>query len=177
MKSIILVCLGLVFNLSLFAQESKDADEALADKVISNIHGWVLYGVNDYVTAEVSNGNVLLKGWVHGPGLARKVEKIVKRTEGVQTVDNQVQETFGSDELVIGAVRAIYRDQMFAKYFYDVEPPVHVIVMNNKLILAGNVLSSVERNRAEFLVGFYTSAGGIDNQLNVVSHELADLEN
>jgi hypothetical protein len=159
---------GFILSMPAFSQEPKSSDVALAEKVMKRIHAYVSYGLNDYVTAEVTDGQVTLRGWVHHYQMVDRVGRMAGKVDGVKNVENLIQPTYGSDELAHNAVKVIYRDEMFHKYRYAVDPPVHIIRMNNKLILAGNVPSDVERRRAEFLIGFFTDAY-IDNQLNVIS--------
>jgi osmotically-inducible protein OsmY len=159
---------GLVLSLSAFSQEGTSSDSILTESVMKRIHAYVSYGLNDYVTAEVTDGKVTLRGWVHLYQMVDKVGRLVGKVDGVKNVENFIQPTYGSDELANKAVQTIYRDEMFYKYRYQVDPPVHIIRINNKLILAGNVQSDVQRRHAEYLVGFNTNAY-IENQLNVIS--------
>lgn len=135
-------------------------------KVVENkLHSMVWYTARDYVNIEVSKGIVTLSGWVNGFWKTGKIEEIMKNISGVREINNEIVSSNGSDELAGRALSAIYRDAMFRKYVLAADLPVHVIVQNNMVILAGKVSVESERYRAEFLVDALTSAVAIDNRL------------
>ena len=47
------------------------------------------------------------------------------------------------------------------------DPPVHIIVINSKVILEGTVQSEVEKGWASTLLEWNTNAGKIENNLAV----------
>lgn len=138
-------------------------DSALARRIQTKIDACVAYGVADYVEVEVQDGIVTLSGWSHSLWLLEKLPEIVGREPGVRSVVNNVQRSYGDESLVRRAANVIYSDALF--YPHTLDLPVRIVVQNNRLILAGQVSSEAERNRAEFLVAFYTNAMSIDNQL------------
>ncbi len=140
-------------------------DDELAAAVDRAIHDFVFYGVYDYITAEVAGGIVRLSGWTHEEWIANKMAKKIALIEGVRSVDNNIQFVTGSEDLARRAVRAIYTDGTFEKYAFSSNPPVHVVVNNNRIILAGTVANEAERERAAFLADFKTNAVTVDNQL------------
>lgn len=144
--------------------ESPD-DAALKHAVENKIQGIVWYGARDYVNVEVSEGVVILNGWVSGYWKTDKIQKAVELVPGIKEITNEITVSNGSDELAGRALSAIYRDAMFRKYVLAADLPVHVIVQNNSVILAGKVTVESERRRAELLVDAHTSAAAIDNRL------------
>lgn len=142
-------------------------DMQLAEEVNAKIKDFVFYGVYDYVTADVVNGTVILNGWTHEMWIADVLIKKLSKIDGVKNIDNRLQRASGSEELAHRAVRAIYSDGMFEKYSFGAYPPIHVVVNNNGIILAGTVSSAVERERAAYLVDFKTNALTINNQLEL----------
>lgn len=144
------------------------SDQQLAKQINDKIQNFVFYGVYDYVSPEVSNGIVILKGWTHEAWIADVLAKKLSRIDGVKRIDNQIHQAFGSEDLARRAVRAIYSDAIFKKYSFGSNPPIHVGVNNNVIILAGTVSSNVELNRAAYLVDFKTNAMIVDNQLEVI---------
>ena len=148
-------------------EKNNESDLQLAGRINSVIQGCVFYSVYDYVTGEVSDGTVLLKGWTHEQWIADLLVKKISKIEGIKNIDNQIQPASGSDDLARRAVRAIYTDGLFEKYSFTSNPPVHVVVINNQIILAGEVATEIERNRAEVLVDFKTNAATVDNRLKI----------
>jgi osmotically-inducible protein OsmY len=174
----ILVLIG--FTSSMMAQEPDNRliafeksisfpinDIELTNQVNQRIQDFAFYGVYDYVCADVSGGAVRLTGWTHEEWIADKLAKTISRMNGVQSVDNQILRASGSDDLARRAVRAIYSDGLFEKYSFTSNPPIHVVVINNRIILAGTVSNEVEYNRASHLVDFKTNAISIDNRLQI----------
>ncbi|KAB2881511.1 BON domain-containing protein [bacterium] len=142
-------------------------DIQLAEEVNAKIKDFVFYGIYDYVTADAVNGTVILNGWTHEMWIADVLVKKLSKIDGVKNIDNRLQRASGSEELARRAVRAIYSDGMFEKYSFGAYPPIHVVVNNNGIILAGTVSSAVERERAAYLVDFKTNALTINNQLEL----------
>ncbi|HNE82531.1 MAG TPA: BON domain-containing protein, partial [bacterium] len=97
-----------------------------------------------------------------------KIQKAVEQVPGIKEITNEITVSNGSDELAGRALSAIYRDAMFRKYALAADLPVHVIVQNNSVILAGKVMVESERRRAEFLVDAHTAAAAIDNRLVII---------
>lgn len=163
-KSMLIVLLAM----PVFAQsESGVSDEMLRETIQNRINLCLFYGVRDYVKADVKEGQVVLSGWTTTLWAANKIAKIVKSVDGVKSVQNDVGLAFDSDGMANGAIAAIYKDPMFKYRLYDVERPVHVIVQNNKLILAGTVMNEMEKERAEFLAFWNTGAVAVENALTV----------
>lgn len=155
------------FNGTVTYEQNSGNDLQMTERINHSIQGFAFYGVYDYVTAEVSGGTVLLKGWTHEQWIADLLVKKLSKIEGVKTIDNQIRPASGSDDLARRAVRAIYTDGLFEKYSFSSNPPVHVVVINNRIILAGEVATETERNRAAVLVDFKTNAVTLDNQLQI----------
>ena len=154
-------------NRSYTDERNNESDLQLAGRINSVIQGYAFYGVYDYVTGEVSGGTVVLKGWTHEQWIADLLVKKISKIEGIKNIDNQIQPASGSDDLARRAVRAIYTDGLFERYSFTSNPPVHVVVINNQIILAGEVATEIERNRAEVLVDFKTNAVTVDNRLKI----------
>lgn len=159
------VCV-VVWTAQLVPQESSK-DEMLQAKVRERIHELILYGVNDYINADVENGTLTLTGWVRFPWLAEKAVSYAGNIEGITAIDNRLQVVLGSSELAAGAARAIYRDDVFYKYRFESELPVHVIAVNNSLILAGQVQTELERERAAFIADAFSNVIAVENQLQI----------
>ncbi|MBX7151738.1 BON domain-containing protein [bacterium] len=160
--------LVIILTMPVFAQsENGVSDEMLRETIQNKINLCLFYGVRDYVKADVKDGQVALSGWTTTLWAANKIAKIVKSVEGVKNVQNDIALAYGSDRIANGAIAAIYKDPMFKYRLYDAERPVHVIIQNNKLILAGTVTTEIEKERAEFLAFWNTNTVSVENALTV----------
>ena len=142
-------------------------DEEIAKKVEQQIYNHVFYSIFDWVTVEVNNGVVTLKGWVHLPWGDRQFVSEAEKVPGVLEVKNEIKHELGSDELRLQAARLIYNDPRFEYYAYNQNPPIHIIVTGSTLILEGQVKTESDKGWAESLLLFNTNAGTIQNDLTV----------
>ncbi|MCG6915503.1 BON domain-containing protein [bacterium BMS3Abin03] len=143
------------------------ADSVLTKTVLDKIQSNLFYGVFDWINASSDNGVVTLKGWVHLPWLKTQFQNEVAKISGVESINNEIKNTFGPGEIGIRAARLIYNDPMFWGMQYFANPPIHIIVNNSSVILEGNVNSQVQSSWAENLVRFHTDAFSVENDLKV----------
>ena len=159
----------LLTTISLHANENSGfkPDSAISKEVRQKIRNNLFYTVFDWVTVSTHDGNVTLHGYVHLPWDKAFFEKITKGVEGVKSVSDKLQKTNGPDELRYKAAEAIYGNQDFEKYAFMKDPPVHIIVISNRVILEGEVVSNVEKSWADLLIQWHTSAFKVKNDLSV----------
>ncbi len=143
------------------------ADSILTKTVLDKIQSNLFYGMFDWITASSNNGVVTLKGWVHLPWLKTQFQNEVGKIPGVESIVNEIKNTFGPGEIGIRAARLIYNDPMFWGMQYFSNPPIHIIVNNGSVILEGNVSSEVQSSWAGNLVRFRTDAFSVENDLKV----------
>ena len=73
---------------------------------------------------------------------------MVKRLEGVESVDNQIEilPTSSNDDRIRGAVyRSIYYHPNFTRYAVRAVPPIHIIVKNGDVKLVGVVATEGDK--------------------------------
>jgi BON domain len=159
----------LLTAISLQANENSGPkpDSVISNKVQKKIRDNLFYTVFDWVTVSTHDGNVTLHGYVHLPWDKAFFEKITKEVKGVRSVSDKIKKTNGPDELRYKAAEAIYGSPDFEKYAFEKDPPVHIIVVSNRVILEGAVTSKVERSWADLLVQWRTSAFKVKNDLSV----------
>ncbi|HVO76236.1 MAG TPA: BON domain-containing protein [Ignavibacteriaceae bacterium] len=161
------------FSLFIFAfsANAKDllqrTDEEITKEVEQKIKGNLYYDVFDWITVETNNGAVTLKGYVNDPWDKGFFEKIAGKVEGVKSVTDEIEKVNGPDELRYNAARAIYGNSLFWKYGFMKDPPIHIIVNNNNVILKGEVSSQVEKGWASMLIERDTNAFKVQNSLTV----------
>jgi hypothetical protein len=163
----ILTALFVLLPVSLRATENNLPDAVITKEVQRKIRDNLFYTVFDWVTVSTNSGNVTLNGYVHLPWDKAFFEKISKETKGVRSVTDNIKKTTGPDELRYNAAEAIYGSQDFEKYAFMKNPPVHIIVNSNRIILEGEVTSNVEKNWADLLIQWHTDAFKVKNELTV----------
>jgi hypothetical protein len=144
-------------------------DITLTNNVMKKISGFVFYGIFDWVNPTAKNGVVKLEGWVHLPWLKSEIQDAVEKLPGVKSVNNQIKTTFGPGRIGVKSAGLIYRDPMFWGEAFLPDPPVHIIVNNNIIILEGTVSSEAQKSQAEYLVNTFTNAFSVKNDLKVVA--------
>jgi len=152
---------------SLQAKENRFSDSTITKEVQQKIRNNLFYTVFDWVTVSTLDGNVTLHGYVHLPWDKAFFEKISKGVEGVKSVTDKIKKVYGPDELRYKAAEAIYGSPDFQKYAFMKDPPVHIIVISNRVILEGAVVSKVERSWADLLVQWRTNAFNVKNDLSI----------
>ncbi len=164
---IFLSTLLLSFPLYGNGKSNNNSDQDITKAVQKKIRSNLFYSVFDWVTVETHDGIVTLKGYTHLPWDKTYFEKIAKKVDGVKFVTDKIEKTNGSDELRYKAAEAIYNSPEFEKYAFMKDPPVHIIVINNRIVLKGSVESEVERSHAEMLLEWHTDAFRVNNELNL----------
>ena len=114
---------------------------------------------------------VTLNGQVTNPVLRSDANNVVKRIEGVERVDNQIQVlpvSFFDDGLRVQLFRSIYGYPTLQKYVLGVQKPIRIIVQNGHVTLMGVVDSEMDRNIAGIRANGVPGVFSVDNQLQVV---------
>jgi hyperosmotically inducible protein len=107
--------------------------------------------VFDNLAYKVDGYNVTLLGQVTNPTLKSDAEKAVKRIEGVEKIDNQIEVLPPSpmdDGLRQRLYRAIYGYPALQRYAMPVLKPIRIIVKNGNVTLEGVVDSEADKNIA-----------------------------
>jgi hyperosmotically inducible protein len=150
----------LVWQIPAFGQGASPTG-ALSQRALERItkevrHELVLlpyYGVFDNLAYKVSpDGTVTLLGQVAQPVLKSDAQNVVKKIEGVEHVDNQIEvlPTSMNDDGIRRAVyRAIYGNEVLSQYAMRAVPPIHIIVKNGNVTLEGVVARQMDKQIAE----------------------------
>src|ERR1041385_9394067 len=118
MRISLLAVLGVSLTLSSFAQNnqaSPKSQERLQKEVRHELVMLPLLGVFDNLAYRVDGYNVTLMGQVTRPTLNTDAERVVKRIEGVETVNNQIEVlpvSPNDDRIRFAVFRAIYSEQI-----------------------------------------------------------------
>lgn len=108
-------------------------------------------GVFDNLAYKVEGYNVTLYGQVTRPTLKSDAGNVVKKIEGVEKVDNQIEVLPGSpsdDRIRLRLYRAIYGYEPFQRYAMPVVKPIRIVVKNGHVTLEGVVDNEADKNIA-----------------------------
>jgi hyperosmotically inducible protein len=152
--------------------EGGESDRELTREVSRRLQSYVFYTIYDNVDLSVQGGVVRLTGFVTMPYKSEELVRLVSRVPGVQEVENDIQTLPASsmdEELRITLARRIYGDPMFAEYASRAVPPIHIVVDEGRVTLAGTVRSEVERRTAENITRSTFGVFSVSNELTVSS--------
>jgi hyperosmotically inducible protein len=130
-------------------------------------------GVFDNLAYKVDGYNVTLVGQVTRPTLKSDAENVVKRIEGVEHVDNQIEVLPPSpqdDRLRRQLYRAIYGFPALQKYSLGVQQPIRIIVKSGKVTLEGVVDNEGDKNMANIRANGVPGIFSVTNNLQVVKN-------
>jgi len=153
------------------AQESAKSQERIIREVRHELLMLPYFGVFDYIAFKVDGSTVTLLGQVVRPTLKSDAENSVKRIEGVEKVDNQIEVLPPSsmdDGLRIALFRAIYQYPALQKYELGVQKPIRIIVKNGRATLEGVVDSEADKNLAGLRANSVPGIFSVTNNLQVV---------
>lgn len=128
-------------------------------------------GVFDNLAYKVDGYNVTLLGQVTRPSLKNDAENAVKRIEGVEKVDNQIEVLPPSsmdDQLRRRLYRAIYGFGSLQKYAMGVQQPIRIIVKSGRVTLEGVVDNEADKNTAGIRANGVPGIFSVTNNLQVV---------
>lgn len=127
-------------------------------------------GVFDYIAFKVDGATVTLIGQVVRPTLKSDAENVVKRIEGVEKLDNQIEVLPPSsmdDQLRIRLFRTIYGDPGLEKYALGVQKPIRIIVKNGRVTLEGVVDNQTDKDLAGIRAKTVPNSFSVTNNLQV----------
>jgi len=168
------VAMLLVTSLSLIAQQTPPSDRAV-ERIQKEVRHELLMlpylGVFDNLAYKVDGYNVTLLGQVTRPTLKSDAENVVKKIEGVEKVDNQIEVLPPSpmdDQLRRRLYRAIYGFPSLQKYSMGVQQPIRIIVKGGNVSLEGVVDNEADKNTAGIRAKTVSGVFGVTNNLQVV---------
>ena len=158
------------------AQERKDL-QVFRD-ISNSVNRYTQFTIFDNIEASVTDGTVVLSGWVTMPYKKNDIERRVRKIDGVESVENAIQVLPVSqfdDELRYRIARAIYSNSSFWNYAAMANPPIHIVVNHGRVTLTGVVQSNVERMLARSLATGFGSFE-VTNALKTDEEMKAELE-
>jgi hyperosmotically inducible periplasmic protein len=153
------------------------------------------YGVFDYIHFAIKGRTVILKGEASRPILKSSAENVVKKIEGVESVQNDIDVLPNSpndDRIRAGVYYRIYSQPSLQKYTSNrgpqfnsltrrtmgitYDPPIgyhaiHIIVKNGNVTLVGAVDNSSDAALAAMQANLTPGVFSVDNDLFVASKD------
>src|SRR5947209_5830087 len=166
----------LVFALTAAAQDNRQGlSQKGIDRIVKEVHHELVmlpyYGVFDNLSYKVDpDGTVTLVGQVARPTLKSDAENAMKRIEGVERVDNQIQILPTSprdDQIRLATYRAIYGNSVLSPYALRAVPPIHIIVNQGHVTLEGAVAKQMDKQVAEMQAKSVPNVFSVTNNLRV----------
>lgn len=175
LRTLILACTILALGSAVLgrqaAQPSATATERITREVRHELLMLPYLDVFDNLTYKVDGYNVSLMGQVTNPTLKSDAGNAVKKIEGVEQVDNQIEVLPNSpmdDQLRRRLFRAIYYYPALQKYAMGVQKPIRIIVKNGKVTLEGVVDSEADKNIANIRARGVSGSFSVTNNLQVM---------
>jgi len=157
----------LLLSVSVVAQRGQDY---VTREVRHELVMLPYYNVFDNLAYKVDGNTVTLYGQVVHGELKSEAEAVVKRIEGVERVDNQIEilpPSSMDDRIRIAEYRAIYGQDGFLKYAFQSVPPIHIIVKNGRVTLTGVVDSQADKDLANIRANGVSGVFQVTNDLRV----------
>ncbi len=171
-----LVGLALSIASTAAAQERKDLQ--IFRDISDQVNRYTQFTIFDHVEASVTDGRVVLDGWVTMPFKKHDIERRVAKVTGVINIENGIDVLPVSqfdDELRFRIARAIYGNSSFWNYAAMANPPIHIVVNHGRVTLTGVVQSNVERMLARSLATGFGSFE-VRNELKTDDEVKSELE-
>ncbi|HEY6371755.1 MAG TPA: BON domain-containing protein [Candidatus Sulfotelmatobacter sp.] len=163
---LVLVSLGTAQD-----QPSAKSQERIVKEVRHELLMLPFFGVFDYIAFKVDGSTVTLLGQVVKPVTKSDAQNSVKRIEGVEKVDNQIEVLPPSsmdDRLRQRLFHAIYQYSALQRYELGVQKPIRIIVKSGRVTLEGVVDSEADKNLAGIRANGVSGIFSVTNNLQVV---------
>ena len=145
-------------------------DAEILDRAAREVRKYAYYSIFDDVMLAANGGRLTVSGAVMQPWRKDELGRILALVPGVLEVDNQLEvlplSPFDND-VRLRVARAIYANPVLWRHGMQVNPPIHIVVRDGKVVLSGVVSSEMEKNIAEMSA---RSAGlyfGLENRIQV----------
>src|SRR6185369_8307142 len=142
-------------------------DGSLADRVVESVRLYPKFSVFDDVNVTASGGVVTLTGRVTTPQKKTEIGDRTARLDGVRSVVNDIgvlPPSARDQQLRQQVARAIYNHPAFWRYAELANPPIHIVIENQRITLTGEVESRTDSMLA-FSLAQVGGASSVTNQL------------
>jgi hyperosmotically inducible protein len=148
-----------------------DASARISREVMHELLMDPYYSVFDNLAYRVDGNTVTLMGSVVNQRVKDDAVASVKKIEGVDKVNDQIDVLPPSpmdDQIRRAAYRAIFGADGLSRYSMGAVPPIHIIVKNGHMQLVGVVDSEADKNQAGIRANSVPNVFSVENNLQVV---------
>ena len=152
------------------ARDSANYQAWLSNQIRHRLVMLAFYSVFDNLEYRIDGNSVTLTGQVVRPNLKDDAEKAVKRIEGVQSVNNQIEVLPLSpfdDQIRRAEFRSIYGAPGMDVYVIRSVQPIHIIVERGHVTLEGVVRNQTDKNLAGIAANRVANVFSVTNNLRV----------
>jgi hyperosmotically inducible protein len=174
--SVLVVC--TLFFLQAGAQGDKKFSAKAQERITKEVRHRILmlsdFGTFDNIEFKLNGYDVVLAGQVTRPSLKSDAERVVKKIEGVEHVDNQIEvlpTSPNDDRLRRDVFNAIYRYAPLQHYGVGSNRPIHIIVNHGNVTLEGVVDRESDKNMAGLQANEVPGVFSLRNNLFVPGKE------
>ncbi len=149
---------------------NQNSEAWLANQVRHQLVMLPWYSVFDNLEYSVQGNKVILAGQVVRPVLKDEAASVVKRIEGVEEVDNQIEVLPVSnfdDQIRRAELREIYSFPSLQRYGLGTIAGIHIIVRNGHVSLEGVVDNQTDKNLAGIRANSVPNVFSVTNNLRV----------
>jgi len=162
------------FFLQAVAQGDKKFSAKAQERITKEVRHRILslpdFGTFDNIAFKLNGYDVVLFGQVIEPSLKDDAEKVVKKIEGVERVENRIEvlPTSGNDDRIRRDVfNAIYRYAPLQHYGVGSNRPIRIIVNHGNVALEGVVDRESDKNMAGLRANGVPGVFSVKNNLVV----------
>ncbi|MBV8206455.1 MAG: BON domain-containing protein [Acidobacteria bacterium] len=156
---------------------TRAAQQAEEDRISREVRHQLLmlpyYSVFDDLGYKVEGNTVTLTGAVTEPWTKSDAAAAVKKVEGVEKVNDQVQVLAPSsmdDQIRRAEFRTIYGTPQLQKYSWYAVQGIHIIVQNGHVTLVGTVDSQADKDIAGLRANSVPDVFSVNNDLQVAGN-------
>ena len=145
------------------------SDADLAERVAEAVRRYPRFSVFDDVNVLVNNRVVTLTGRVTTPQKKDELGQRTAKVDGVRSLVNDIgvlPPSAQDAQLRVVVARAIYNHPAFWRYAELANPPIHIVIENQRITLTGEVESATDRMLA-YSLAQVGGALSVTNQIRV----------
>ena len=156
--------------------QSSAADQRMQDRISQEVrHELVMLPqltIFDNLSYKVDGSTVTLMGDVRNAVLKDEAQHAVKKIEGVENVNNQIEilpPSPNDDRIRRAVARSLFNDERLFKYSMGSVPPIHIIVKGGHVTLEGVVDNQADKNQAGIRANSVPGVFSVQNNLRIGS--------
>ena len=177
-SAVSLLVLCAVFFLTAGTQDDKTFSAKAQERITKEVRHRILmlpdFGTFDNIAFKLNGYDVVLVGQVTRPSLKSDAERVVKKIEGVEHVDNRIEvlpTSPNDDRLRRDVFNAIYRYAPLQHYGVGSNRPIRIIVNHGNVTLEGVVDRESDKNMAGLRANGVPGVFSVRNNLFVPGKE------